>query len=105
MSLGPNFRASSACAFLSFVLGVTLPDVSISGVVTCAENAAGCTLDATTVAGVTKCATTLTSCAASAAGVGSAPPAPPTCEQQFTACINKNPLNFLGCAANLATCK
>jgi hypothetical protein len=54
---------------------------------------------------VTECATTLTSCAASAAGVSTTPPAAPTCGQQFTACLNKNPLNFLGCAAALAGCQ
>ncbi|HLK41453.1 MAG TPA: hypothetical protein VKU41_32110, partial [Polyangiaceae bacterium] len=83
-------------------LGVTLPNVSVEGVVQCADTAANCALAATTVSDVTTCASTLTSCAASAAGVTS--PAPLTCAQKFTACLAKNPLNFLTCAAQLSTC-
>jgi hypothetical protein len=56
---------------------------------------------------VTACATTLTSCAASAVGTTSptsTPTSMPSCQQQFTQCLNANPLNFLGCSAQLAGC-
>jgi hypothetical protein len=83
-------------------LGVTLPDVSISGVVKCAQTAADCTLDATTVSAVTACANTLTSCTTEA--VGSSAPPPMTCAQKWTGCIAQNPLNFATCDAQLLTC-
>jgi hypothetical protein len=85
-------------------VGVTLPDVSISGVVTCAQTAANCVLDATSVQNVTTCANSLNSCTAEAVGAVGAPP-PMTCAQKWTACLAQNPLNFLQCDSQLLTCQ
>jgi len=84
-------------------LGVTLPDVPVAKVVDCAQTAAECTLDASSASDVTACARGLTSCAAAAVGVGG-DPKPQTCEQKFTTCMGRNPLNFLKCGAELSGC-
>jgi hypothetical protein len=85
-------------------LGVTLPDVSVTAVVRCADTAANCALDASTVEDVAACASSLRSCAAEAVGSTSTPPAM-TCAQKWTACLARNPLNFLLCDVQLATCQ
>jgi hypothetical protein len=84
-------------------LGVTLPDASVLAVVDCAETAATCALDASSINAVMECATTLTSCAASAVGQDGAPPAS-TCEQKWTACLAKSPLDFVTCDLQLLGC-
>jgi hypothetical protein len=85
-------------------LGVTLPDVPLSEVVGCAEDAAACARDVSSVSDVNACASDLRECAA---GVVEGADVPPqlTCDQKFTACLTRNPLNFLGCAAELAGCR
>jgi hypothetical protein len=83
-------------------LGVTLPTVSVTGVVQCTETAAKCALDASSVAAVTECATSLTSCVQEA--VGTTTPPPMTCQQKWTACLAKNPLNFVTCDLQLLSC-
>jgi hypothetical protein len=84
-------------------LGVTLPDVSIPAVVRCAETAGKCALDASSIDSITGCATTLNSCVANAVGQDGAPPVV-TCEQKWTACLAKNPLDFLTCDVQLLGC-
>jgi hypothetical protein len=95
--------SQTAATCVADSVGVTLPTVSVTGVLNCAQTAANCALDAASVASVTACATALTSCAAAAVGTTTAPP-PQTCQQKWTACMAQNPLNFLGCGAQLATC-
>lgn len=91
--------AGASC--VAGTLGVTLPTVPAAAVVHCTETAGSCVLDSKTVSDVTACATTLTSCVTTA--VGSTPVL--TCAQKWTACVGNNPLNFLVCSAQLATCK
>jgi hypothetical protein len=82
-------------------LGITLPDVSIPGVVQCAQAAASCTLKATTVRSLAACANGLNSCTAEA---GLPTPPPLTCAQKWTACLAENPFNFPLCDSQLLTC-
>jgi hypothetical protein len=95
-------EANAKCVASS--LNVTLPDVPVSKVVSCAETAAKCALDASSVSDVTGCARGLTSCAAAVVGVGGNPETP-SCSQKWTSCVASNPLNFLKCAADLTGCK
>jgi hypothetical protein len=83
-------------------LGVTLPDVSVTGVVQCAETAGNCVFDASTPDDVMACTSTLRSCVAEA-GLPTLPPM--TCQQKWTTCLAKNPFNFLTCDAQLLTCQ
>jgi hypothetical protein len=83
-------------------LGVTLPS-EIEGVIQCTQTAASCALQSTDPENVAYCANTLASCAAAAVGANSNPPLL-TCAQKWTACIAKNPFNFLACDHQLATC-
>jgi hypothetical protein len=85
-------------------LDVTLPNVPVSDVVGCTESAAECALGASSVRDVTDCAAALTSCASDVVGSVDVP-AQLTCEQKWTACLTKNPLNFFGCGGELATCQ
>jgi hypothetical protein len=80
-------------------LGVTIPNLPVTGVVNCAQTAATCALDAETVDSVTSCATTLTTCVANVAQPVL------TCDQKFTACLAANPFNFFQCGNQLATCQ
>lgn len=92
-------QADATC--VAGTLGITLPDVSISGVVECAQGAANCVLDASTVQNVTACGNNLTEC--TTAAVGNPPPL--TCAQKWTACLAQNPLNFLQCDSQLLACQ
>jgi len=85
-------------------LGVTLPDVPVSEVVACTEKATSCTLDASSIREVRECATGLSACAADIVGSVDVP-AELTCEQKWTACLTKNPFNFLQCGADLNSCR
>jgi hypothetical protein len=85
-------------------LGVPVPDVSVTAVVRCTDTAANCTLDASTPEDVAACASGLRACVGAAVGSDSTPPAM-TCAQKWTACLAKNPLNFVVCDLQLATCQ
>jgi hypothetical protein len=85
-------------------LDVTLPDVPVSEVVSCTEKATSCTLDASSIREITACASALSSCAADVVGSVDVPEQL-SCEQQWTACLAKNPLNFFQCGAGLSSCR
>jgi hypothetical protein len=79
-------------------LGVPLAQPPVAEAVRCAETAANCGQHATSAAAVRTCAANFTQCNADlAAGQLS-------CAQKWTACLGKNPLNFIGCAAEFASC-
>jgi hypothetical protein len=84
-------------------LGVTLPDVTVPAVVQCAETAAKCALAASSIDDLTGCTSNLNICNANAVGQDGAPPVL-TCAQKWTACLAKNPLNFLACDVQLLGC-
>jgi hypothetical protein len=82
-------------------LGVTLPDVPVAEAVQCAETAAQCGLNATSAAAVRECGAALVACNARL----TMPNKPLTCEEKWTQCLVRNPLNFLGCSLQLANCQ
>jgi hypothetical protein len=82
-------------------LGVTLPNVPVAEAVQCAETAAQCALNAKTADAVRECGAQLVACNARLTD----PNKPLTCQEKFTQCLVRNPLNFLGCSLQLATCQ
>lgn len=85
-------------------LGIDLPDVPVSEVVNCAEEATSCTLDASSIREIDACRTGLQSCASEIVGSIDVPEEL-SCEQKWNACLVKNPFNFLQCSADLSTCR
>lgn len=79
-------------------LGVTLPQPPVADAIHCAETAASCVQKATTAAAVRTCAMNFTQCNAGIATTQL------TCAQKWTACLARNPLNFLGCTADFSVC-
>jgi hypothetical protein len=97
---------SASC--VAATLDVQLPEVPLSEVVDCAEQATTCALDVRRISDVLECADSLRECAGEvAAGVVEGVPAPQqlTCEQKWTACVTRNPFGFFTCGAELSGCK
>lgn len=96
--------AEREAACIANSLDVDLPDVPLSEVVGCAENAGRCALDANSIATVAACADSLRQCAV---GIVEAIEAPQelTREQKWTVCVGNDPLAFLRCGAQLAGCE
>ncbi|MFM2416692.1 MAG: hypothetical protein RL385_1415 [Pseudomonadota bacterium] len=85
-------------------LNITLPNVPVSEVVHCAETASECAIKASSVRDVTACTTALAACNAEVVGSIDVPPQL-SCQQKWTACMAKNPFDFLKCSANLTSCE
>lgn len=85
-----------SCVAGSF--GVSLPQPPVAEAIHCAETAADCGLHATTPAAVRTCAASFTKCNADLAT------AQLTCAQKWTACLARNPFNFVGCTADFSVC-
>lgn len=90
-------EANVACVAGS--LNVDLPVPPVSDALECAESAASCALASESLSDLGGCGDDLIACAASLVQEQL------TCEQQWTACLNANPFNFFGCAAEFATCR
>lgn len=85
-------------------LNVELPNVPVSEVVECTESAADCALAVESLSDVAECVEGLQSCAADVVASLETPPVL-DCGKVWTACMTRNPFNFLGCAAERRACE
>lgn len=84
-------------------LGVDLPDVPVTDVLECTDNATDCILASETLEDIGECVDSLVACGEEVVAAIDAPPVV-NCASQFNQCLVSNPFRFFMCAQEQRAC-